>query len=170
MKKNSKKSDTSKSKKREIWGILIIALSIFLAVALLTHDPGDWPGSSRAYDEPTNNSLHTFLNANNKRRNATNRDLYNLMYDMHNFESKGTYSYKGNWNMLDQLIVSQALIRDREGIHLDFTDGKIFREDWMMYSNPKIGETTPNKTYGGVSYFGGVSDHLPVYLILKKGE
>lgn len=121
-------------------------------------------------DEPTNNSLHTFLNANNKRRNTTNRDLYNLMYDMHNLESKGTYSYKGNWNMLDQLIVSQALIHDRKGIYLDFTDGKIFSEEWMMYSNPKIGEVTPNKTYGGVSYFGGVSDHLPVYLILKKGE
>ena len=121
-------------------------------------------------DEPTNSSLHTFLNANNKRWNTTNRDLYNLMYDMHNFERKGTYSYKGIWNMLDQLIVSQALIRDREGIHLDFTDGRIFREDWMMYENPKIGETTPNKTYGGVSYFGGVSDHLPVYLILKHGD
>ncbi len=121
-------------------------------------------------DEPTNNSLHTFLNANNKRRNTTNRDLYNLMYDMHNLESKGTYSYKGNWNMLDQLIVSQSLIRDSKGFHIDFTGGKILREDWMMYNNPKIGETTPNKTYGGVSYFGGVSDHLPVYLILQKGE
>ncbi len=121
-------------------------------------------------DEPTNNSLHSFLNANNKRKNTTNRDLYNLMYDMHNFESKGTYSYKGNWNMLDQLIVSQALIHDRKGLYLDFTDGKIFREEWMMYSNPKIGEATPNKTYGGISYFGGVSDHLPVYLILRKEE
>lgn len=121
-------------------------------------------------DEPTNNSLHTYLNANNKRRNATSRDLYNLMYDMHNVERKGTYSYKGNWNMLDQIIVSQAIIHDSTGLHLDFTSGTILREEWMMYRNPKIGEETPNKTYGGVSYFGGVSDHLPVYCILRKGE
>lgn len=119
-------------------------------------------------DEPTNNSIHRFLNASNKRKNANGRDLYNLMYDMHNYENLGTYSYKGNWNMLDQLIVSQALIHDKKGLHLDFSDGKIFREEWMIYKNPKIGEETPNKTYGGPSYFGGVSDHLPVYMILKQ--
>lgn len=121
-------------------------------------------------DEPTNTSLHTILNASNKRKNVSNRDLFNLMYDMHNFENKGTYSYKGNWNMLDQLIVSQSLVHDSTGLHLEFTGGMIFSEEWMMYSNPKIGETTPNKTYGGPSYFGGVSDHLPIYMVLKKGE
>ena len=56
-KKNSKKSETPKSKKREICGIFIIALSIFLAVALVSHDPGDWPGSSRVFGEPSNNLI-----------------------------------------------------------------------------------------------------------------
>ncbi len=46
-----------KSKKREIFGIILLVLSLFLAVALLSHDPGDWPGSSKAYDEPSNNLI-----------------------------------------------------------------------------------------------------------------
>ncbi len=56
-KKNNDKPITKKSKKGEILGIVLIAVSIFLAVALLSHDPGDWPGSSRAYDEPSNNMV-----------------------------------------------------------------------------------------------------------------
>ncbi|MFC1551639.1 DNA translocase FtsK 4TM domain-containing protein [Candidatus Latescibacterota bacterium] len=48
---------TQKSKKREIFGIVLLVVSLFLAVALLSHDPGDWPGSSRAFDEPSNNLI-----------------------------------------------------------------------------------------------------------------
>ena len=56
-KKNNNKPKSKKSKKREILGIIIIAVSLFLAVALLSHDPGDWPGSSREFDEPYNNMV-----------------------------------------------------------------------------------------------------------------
>jgi len=56
-KRNNNKSRTMKSKKREIFGIIIIAVSLFLVVALLSHDPGDWPGSSREFDEPYNNMV-----------------------------------------------------------------------------------------------------------------
>jgi predicted extracellular nuclease len=119
-------------------------------------------------DEPTNMSLFSILNATNKQKNAGPRDLYNLMYDKHNFENSGTYSYKGNWNMLDNLIVSKSLITDKKNYHIDYNGGKIYRESWIMYDNPKIGELTPNKTYAGNIYFGGVSDHLPVYMVLQK--
>jgi predicted extracellular nuclease len=119
-------------------------------------------------DEPTNLSLTRYLNAGNKRKNASSRELYNLMYDQHNLQDAGTYSFKGKWNMLDHLIVSQALLKDKKKLHLDFTDGKIYQDDWMLYENPKTGDKTPNKTYGGPSYFGGVSDHLPIYTVLKR--
>jgi len=119
-------------------------------------------------DEPTNMSLHSVLNATNKRKNAGLRDLYNLMYDKHNFENAGTYSYKGNWNMPDNLIVSRSVITDKKNYRVDYTGGKIYRDDWIMYDNPKIGELTPNKTYGGNMYFGGVSDHLPVFMVLQR--
>ena len=119
-------------------------------------------------DEPTNMSLHSILQATNKQKNANPRELYNLMYSKHNINNIGTYSYKGNWNMLDQIIVSQKVISDKDNYHCNFTSGTIYQDKWMMYDNPKVGNLTPNKTYGGDMYFGGVSDHLPVFVVLEK--
>ncbi len=119
-------------------------------------------------DEPTNMSLHSILQANNKQKNANPRELYNLMYNNHNLNNIGTYSYKGNWNMLDQIIVSQKVISDKKNYHCNYLSGTIYQDKWMMYDNPKVGMLTPNKTYGGDMYFGGVSDHLPVFVVLMK--
>ncbi|MEA1898616.1 MAG: endonuclease/exonuclease/phosphatase family protein, partial [Bacteroidota bacterium] len=77
-------------------------------------------------DEPTNRSIHQILQANNKRKNRNPRDLYNLMYDMHNLGDSGTYHYSGSWNMLDQIIVSQALLDTKQGYSTDFGGGKIY--------------------------------------------
>jgi len=119
-------------------------------------------------DEPTNRSIHQILQANNKRNNRSQRDLYNLMYDMHNLNDSGTYHYNGSWNMLDQIIISQALLDSKQGYFTDFEGGKVFSEEWILYNNSKAGTWTPNKTYGGNTYFGGVSDHLPVYVVLRR--
>jgi len=76
---------------------------------------------------------------------------------------KGTYNYRGNWNMLDHILVSKALQTGKNG--LTASEGTIFREEWMMYQSKKNG-ATPNRTYGGPNYYGGFSDHLPVYVDL----
>jgi DNA segregation ATPase FtsK/SpoIIIE, S-DNA-T family len=57
MAKKNTANTTQKSKKREIFGIILLVISLFIAVALLSRDPGDWPGSSRAFDEPSNNLI-----------------------------------------------------------------------------------------------------------------
>jgi len=122
-------------------------------------------------DEPTSRSIFEMLSANNKRKNASTRELYNMMYDMHNNDLKndtGTYNFMGKWNMLDQIIVSQQVIRGRTGYHADYDAGKIFKEDWMLYYDQSLLEKLPDRTYGGNVYHGGYSDHLPVYMILRR--
>jgi len=119
-------------------------------------------------DEPTNRSIYEMLIANNKRKNASDRELYNLMYDLHNIDNTGTYFYRGTWNMLDQLIVSQSLLRDRSGYHTDFNGGKILKEQWMLYQDQQFKEYVPNRTYSGPEYYGGISDHFPVYVTFVK--
>lgn len=114
-------------------------------------------------DEPSNKSIMSILMATNKKKNIATGDLYNLFYDRHNNGDIGSYSYKNEWNMLDQIIVSYNLINRMDGFSCDFDSGKIFKEDWMMYTNDK-GEVSPNRSYGGPNYYGGVSDHLPVYV------
>jgi endonuclease/exonuclease/phosphatase family metal-dependent hydrolase len=119
-------------------------------------------------DEPTNRSIFEMLMANNKRKNAGERELYNLMYDLHNAGTEGTYNYRGKWNMLDQIILSRSLISDQVGWHTGYDGGRILKEDFMLYYNEDIREHVPNRTYGGPVYYGGISDHLPVYVTLVR--
>ena len=118
-------------------------------------------------DEPSNKSLSKILKASNNKSQKNSNELYNLMYNKYLF-GYGTYNYKGNWNMLDNLIVSKSLLNSDKNFEISTDGGQIYSSRWMMYENIKTGEQTPNRTYGGLNYYGGVSDHLPLYLILKK--
>lgn len=75
---------------------------------------------------------------------------------------KGTYRYRNNWNMLDQIIISSSL---RSG-NFVMGDAKIFQPDYLTYQDKKFGPR-PNKTYGGPNYYGGYSDHYPVFVTVK---
>lgn len=113
-------------------------------------------------DEPTNKSLNEVLKA--KKKATKSDELINLMYLLHE-NKKGTYSYRGNWNMLDHIIVSNFLHKKEKGLTLvNKKNAYILMKDWMMYKNEKKGYSSPNKTYGGSNYYGGISDHLPIFI------
>jgi len=116
-------------------------------------------------DEPTNQSIINGLSASGKRKNIIMGDRYNLFYDMHNLENKGTYNYRGNWNMLDQVIVSYSLLNQEKGLSTGYNGGAILKEEWMLYQSEQYGELLPSATYGGPNYYGGPADHLPVYVV-----
>ncbi len=118
-------------------------------------------------DEPQNKSIAKTLNATNNKNATDIFELYNTLLDK-DLEDKGTYNYKGNWNMLDNIIISQNLLKNRLGYHIGNNEGEIFKEEWFMFYQTKIDEFIPSKTYGGKNYYGGYSDHLAVYLILNK--
>jgi predicted extracellular nuclease len=118
-------------------------------------------------DEPTNRSIMNVLQASNKRKNISVGEFYNLMYDKHNLTPEGSYFYRGNWNMLDQIMISQTLLNAASGYKLKYDSGQIFKEDWMLFK-AKNGEVSPNRTYGGDNYYGGISDHLPVFVVLES--
>ena len=116
-------------------------------------------------DEPTNRTIINGLSASGKRKNTHLGDHYNLFYDLHNLHDQGTYNFKGQWNMLDQVIVSYNLLNQGKGLSTTFESGSILKEDWMLYESEKYGEKLPSATYGGPEYHGGPSDHLPVYVV-----
>ncbi len=112
-------------------------------------------------DEPSNKSLYDVLLAKEPDSNA---DLVNLMFPLHH-KREGSYNYRGNWNMLDNIVVSGNLL-DNRGFRCREKQGFVFREKWMEYENN--GSVSPNRTYGGPNYYGGVSDHFPVYFQLSR--
>ena len=117
-------------------------------------------------DEPKSKSLYKTLYATENMLNAKYNELYNLLYQK-SLKGEGTISRDYAWFMFDNLIVSQSLI-DNKGYDVLNKDGFVYKDERILYYNSKAGFKIPNKTYGGKSYYGGYSDHLPVYFILKK--
>lgn len=76
----------------------------------------------------------------------------------------GTYKYKGEWQTLDQIIVSGTLLSPAPG-HL-FTAPAACRlcAFPFLLKNDRSGTPAPYRTYLGMFYQGGYSDHLPVAL------
>lgn len=115
-------------------------------------------------DEPTNRSINDMLHAGNKRKNTWLNDTYNLFYDMHNLDLEGSYNYQAEWQMYDQIIISYSLLNQPRGLSTTFDAGRILKEEWMIYNDEKNNLKVPNRTYGGNNYYGGISDHFPIYV------
>ncbi len=115
-------------------------------------------------DETDNKSIAETLGVKPTSNGLASSDLFNTSANLDE-AGKGTYNYKGNWNMLDQMIVSHGLLSDKKGLQSE-DEVQIFQQDWMMYNDKKKGKV-PSRTYGGPNYYGGYSDHLPIYLILS---
>ena len=99
-------------------------------------------------DYPSNESLSKVL---------VKDDFINLMSTDLVF-GQGSYNYKGDWNWLDQIIVSKNFTNS----NMQLLSGGAFQKDFMLYTNEK-GEVYPSRSFGGKKWFGGFSDHLPVY-------
>ena len=118
-------------------------------------------------DEPINKSVTDVLGAKPNTANTTykDKDLINLTHSI-KMSGEGTYNYQGNWNMLDQIIVSEGLLQAKKGLKTSIGSAVIYRQDFLLFKHKKYGET-PNRTYGGSRYYGGYSDHLPIYLKME---
>ncbi len=114
-------------------------------------------------DDPDNKSLAEVLNAVEPAEEPEKEQLYNLMFPMLK-RGEGTLFYR-DWDVFDQIIVSGALLRKKDGFRLADTQGKAFKADWMLFEDDQ-GRKRPNRT-AGRSYYGGYSDHLPVYVYYR---
>ena len=114
-------------------------------------------------DEPDNKSVAKILNAKPSYNEKDVAGLVNLASPLDE-QKEGSYNFRGNWNMLDQIIVSSSLANPNNSFTV--TPQQVFKADWMMFTDKKYG-SRPNRTYGGPNYYGGYSDHLPVFIELK---
>ena len=114
-------------------------------------------------DYPSNKSLNNVLAAFPVEKAVKPKQMYNLMYQMH-LDQKGTNKYKGEWGMLDQIIVSSNLLVSSSGINTQSAKVHIFDADFLLEDDIKYLGKQPCRTYVGFKYHGGYSDHLPVYV------
>ena len=112
-------------------------------------------------DVPNNLSIARYLWTNDYNCSTTvepNR-LYNLAYQ--EFSSgNGSYLYRGNWNMLDQIIVSSELVGSGN-IKYICNSFQLIKPEFLIQQDGNYkGSALP--TFGGRTYLGGYSDHIPV--------
>lgn len=82
---------------------------------------------------------------------------------------KGTYKFRGEWNQLDNFIVSGALLKNT-GNGLLYTNKsmcKIVDLPALLQKDKKGDGVHPYRTLLGHFYQGGFSDHLPILLDLE---
>lgn len=76
----------------------------------------------------------------------------------------GSYKYQGEWGLLDHIIVSGTLLRPDADFCTDEERADVFRPPFLLERDRKHGGLQPFRTYYGMRYQGGYSDHLPVWV------
>lgn len=108
-------------------------------------------------DEPDNYSLNNILDA--KKIDEPESELINLSWEMYE-ERIGTHLYNNEFNMLDQIIISNGFF-DEFGIEYVNDSFEIVSDDFFIHSEgKKKGSIIPS--FEGGKYIGGFADHLPV--------
>lgn len=115
-------------------------------------------------DEPSDKSITDGLKALNPDKSFNSNSLYSLLYPQFR-KGEGSLFYK-DWDLFDQVIVSGNMLSQKKGLHTTVKDAGIFNAEYLLFKNNKSGESRPNRTMSTDKYYGGYSDHLPVYVSL----
>lgn len=108
-------------------------------------------------DTPADSSIAMVLGAVAPGSGQEGR-LINLSVDF-----TGTLKYRSDWEVYDQLIVSDAAFT-LENNRLIIMRTGVYDPDFLLTEDERYMGKKPFRTYSGPQYLGGFSDHLPVYL------
>ena len=116
-------------------------------------------------DDPKNESVKNTLLTASEAAKSDDKTFFNPMESILE-AGQGTLSYKGKWNLFDQIIISESLSKKKKGNY--------YFKSAYVNNYPEVCETKekykgqPLRTYVGSKYIGGYSDHFSVYIVLEK--
>jgi len=157
----SRRGGEEKSRKNRVKAASVLKIKID---EILTEDENSFIVVMGDFnDEPDNISIVDELkvssfNCNDSLEND-NDELYNLSSILFE-EGEGTYLYRGDWNMLDQIIVSKEML-NKNSFQYICNSFEIVKAVFSITKSGKYkGASRP--TFGGSKYLAGYSDHFPV--------
>jgi predicted extracellular nuclease len=116
-------------------------------------------------DTPNSDPIIKTLQAKYNFDKIIENDLYNLALPLMK-KGEGTIKFQGVWEFIDLMFVSGSILNDTAKISCSVSDFKIFKAPYLFENdNTYIGKK-PKRTFTGMKYNGGISDHLPVYIQL----
>ena len=114
-------------------------------------------------DTPTNSDLIEELNTRAKQEEVIGKELFNPMVGLQSY-NRGSLIFKKQWMLFDQQLFSKSFLQHQS--NLEYVKTAIFDADFLKNPGGKSGGF-PFRTFVGGKYFGGYSDHFPVFTILK---
>lgn len=109
-------------------------------------------------DEPQNKSISEVLGA----KGTDGSMLYNPFEKLQK-EGEGSIKYKSKWFLIDQIIISKSFLNSSSHKYIE-ESANVYHPVWMHYKEDP--EKGPFRTFVGEKYYGGYSDHFPVYIQL----
>lgn len=144
---------------------LAAELSRHIADSLLTLDPmakiivmGD------LNDDPTNESVLKILNTTDSKR-LKDDQLFNPMLEMFD-KGIGSLAYRDQWNLFDQIIVSEGLLKPKDK-SFELQKAFVYSAEFLRQKEGRY-KGYPLRTHAGGAYLNGYSDHFPVFIVLKR--
>ena len=119
-------------------------------------------------DYPGNKSIAEILGAGSFSEEPGNDKLYNLARSFTQKDAVGSHKYQGKWGMLDQFIVSGALLNKIGVLYCEKSGMSLFAPDFLLTPDQTYYGYKPFRTFLGYKYQGGFSDHLPIVLDLWR--
>lgn len=118
-------------------------------------------------DYPNNKSVQQILKAEappSVSDSLHSQNLYHLLASKaDNQKNFGSYKFQGEWGLLDHIIVSGTLLQKGSPLYTDEANADIFCPPFLLTEDKKHGGKQPFRTYYGMKYQAGYSDHLPVW-------
>ena len=115
-------------------------------------------------DEPENRAISEVLGAveYSPDKHFKGR-MINLAAPAARLDTIGTYLYKDDWQVIDQIMLSRGVL-DNKGLMLRDMSVTIFHPEFLRDYHPSQPMNPPRRTFvRGTMYIGGTSDHFPVY-------
>ena len=119
-------------------------------------------------DYPTNTSIIDGLRAKGTVAEMKDGDFFNPMWEMHQ-KGYGTNYYQDTKGVLDQCIITPALLKDEKHPYATYQLYKpmVHSKEFLKQHDGRY-DGYPFRSFAGGVWLGGYSDHFPVYLILLK--
>jgi len=115
-------------------------------------------------DDPINKSVRDVIGAKGDREDVLPGGMYNPWVDFYK-KGYGTLAYQDAWGLFDQILISQPwLAKDQAGFFM--VSANIFNQEYMKENKGRY-KGYPMRTWDGLTYRGGYSDHFPTYLIMS---
>ena len=116
-------------------------------------------------DDPTSPSVTKVLGAKANINDIKEKGLFNPWVDFYK-KGIGTLAYQDAWGLFDQVIISKAwLNKDQAGYH--FYKATIYNKEFLVQQTGRY-KGYGKRTWDGMTYNYGYSDHFPVFVTMLK--